>query len=67
MAMDQSAQLDLLTALKDTDVSDRIRVATELHYQELIDAEVTVSTPVSLGVAGLGLAASVVPVVPTGS
>jgi transposase-like protein len=39
--MDQSALLDLLTALKDTDVSDRIRVATEHLYQELIDAEVT--------------------------
>ena len=41
MAMDQSALLDLLTALKDTDVSDRIRVATEHLYQELIDAEAT--------------------------
>ena len=41
MAMDQSALLDLLTALKDTDVTDRIRVATEHLYQELIDAEVT--------------------------
>lgn len=41
MAIDQSALLDLLTALKDTDVSDRIRVATEHLYQELIDAEAT--------------------------
>ena len=41
MAIDQSALLDLLTALKDTDVSDRIRVATERLYQELIDAEAT--------------------------
>ncbi|MHB1011261.1 MAG: IS256 family transposase [Propionibacteriaceae bacterium] len=41
MAMDQSALLDLLTALKDTDVSDRIRTATERLYQELIDAEAT--------------------------
>src|SRR5665647_2017993 len=41
MAMDQSALLDLLAALKDTDVSDRIRTATEHLYQELIDAEVT--------------------------
>ncbi len=41
MAMDQSALLDALTALKDTDVCDRIRVATERLYQELIDAEVT--------------------------
>ena len=41
MAMDQSALLDLLTALKDTEVSDRIKVATEHLYQELIDAEAT--------------------------
>jgi len=41
MAMDQSALLDLLAALKDTDVSDRIRTATEHLYQELIDAEAT--------------------------
>ncbi len=41
MAMDQSALLDLLTALKDTEVSDRVRVATEHLYQELIDAEAT--------------------------
>jgi len=41
MAMDQSALLDLLAALKDTDVTDRIRVATEHLYQELIDAEAT--------------------------
>ena len=41
MAMDQSALLDLLAALKDADVSDRIRTATERLYQELIDAEAT--------------------------
>jgi len=41
MAMDQSALLDLLAALKDTEVSDRIKVATEHLYQELIDAEAT--------------------------
>ncbi len=41
MAMDQSALLDLLTALSDTGVSDRVRAATEHLYQELIDAEVT--------------------------
>jgi len=41
MAMDQPALLDLLTALKDTDVTDRIRTATEHLYQELIDAEAT--------------------------
>jgi putative transposase len=39
MALDQSALLDLLAQLKLTDVSDRIRSATELLYQELIDAE----------------------------
>lgn len=41
MAMDQSALLELLGALKDTEVGDRIRVATEHLYQELIDAEAT--------------------------
>ena len=41
MALDQSALLDLLGALKLTDVTDRIRVATETLYQELIDAEAT--------------------------
>jgi putative transposase len=39
MALDQSALLDLLAQLKLTDVPDRIRVATETLYQELIDAE----------------------------
>ena len=39
MALDQSALLDLLGELKDTDVTDRVRVATEKLYQELIDAE----------------------------
>ncbi len=39
MALDQSALLDLLAELKLTDVSDRLRVATETLYQELIDAE----------------------------
>ena len=42
MALDQSALLDLLGELKLTDVTDRIRVATETSYQELIDAKVTV-------------------------
>ena len=41
MALDQSALLDLLAQLKLTDVTDRIRVATETLYQELIDAEAT--------------------------
>ena len=39
MALDQSALLDLLGQLKLTDVTDRIRTATETLYQELIDAE----------------------------
>ena len=39
MALDQSALLNLLGDLKLTDVTDRIRVATETLYQELIDAE----------------------------
>src|SRR3546814_18453443 len=39
MALDQSALLELLGELKLTDVNDRIRVATETLYQELIDAE----------------------------
>ena len=41
MALDQSALLDLLDQLKLTDVTDRIRSATEMLYQELIDAEAT--------------------------
>ena len=41
MALDQSALLDLLGELKLTDVTNRIRVATETLYQELIDAEAT--------------------------
>lgn len=39
MALDQSALLDLLTQLKATEVTDRVRAATEKLYQELIDAE----------------------------
>src|SRR5215207_9155645 len=41
MALDQSALLELLGELKLTDVTDRIRIATETLYQELIDAEAT--------------------------
>ena len=41
MALDQSALLDLLGQLQQTDVTDRIRSATERLYQELIDAEAT--------------------------
>jgi transposase-like protein len=39
MALDQSALLNLLGDLKLTDVTVRIRVATETLYQELIDAQ----------------------------
>ena len=41
MALDQSALLELLAQLKLTDVTDRIRSATETLYQELIDAQAT--------------------------
>jgi putative transposase len=37
MAVDQSALLDLLAQLKLTDVIDRIWVATQALYQELIE------------------------------
>jgi len=36
MAFDQSALLDLLAQFKLTDVTDRIRLATEMLYQQLI-------------------------------
>jgi putative transposase len=39
--LDQSALLDLLEALKTTDVDERVRTATEHLYQALIDAELT--------------------------
>jgi putative transposase len=39
MALDQSALLELLGELHATEVTDRVRVATEKLYQELIDAE----------------------------
>jgi hypothetical protein len=45
MALDQSALLELLAQLKLTDVTDRIRSATETLYQELIDAEATDVSP----------------------
>jgi putative transposase len=41
MALDQSALLELLEALKIADVDDRIRAATEALYQALIEAELT--------------------------
>ncbi|UAJ80098.1 hypothetical protein IT072_03305 [Leifsonia sp. ZF2019] len=39
MALGQHALFEFLGELKLTDVTDRIRVATETLYQELIDAE----------------------------
>ena len=41
MALDQSALLELLEALKAAEVDDRIRTATETLYQALIEAELT--------------------------
>ncbi len=41
MALDQSALFELLGELQHTDLSDRVRSATEKLYQELIDAEAT--------------------------
>jgi putative transposase len=39
MALDQSALLELLEALKAADVDDRVRAATETLYQALIDLQ----------------------------
>ncbi len=41
MALDQSALLEVLQALKAADVDDRVRTATETLYQALIEAELT--------------------------
>jgi hypothetical protein len=41
LALDQSALLKLLEALKAAEVDDRIRSATETLYQALIEAELT--------------------------
>ena len=41
MALDQSALLEVLDALKVADVGDRVRQAAETIYQALIEAEVT--------------------------
>ena len=41
MALDQSALLEVLEALKAADVDDRIRQAAETIYQALIEAELT--------------------------
>ena len=42
MALDQSALLEVLEALKAAEVDDRIRQAAETIYQALIEAELTV-------------------------
>jgi len=39
MAMDQSALLELLEALKAAAVDERVRIAAQSMYQALIDAE----------------------------
>jgi putative transposase len=39
MALDYSALLALVSQLKDTDLTDRIRVATQRFNHELIDAQ----------------------------
>ena len=54
MALDQSALLELLGELKLTDVTDRIRVATEALYQELWAAALISDS----GVDGFSYAAS---------
>jgi len=41
MALDQSALLELLEALKTADVDDRIRQAARTIYQALIEAELS--------------------------
>ena len=41
MALDQSALLEVLDALKVADVGDRVRQAAETVYQALIEAELT--------------------------
>ncbi len=41
MALDHSALLELLDALKSADVEDRIRTSAQTIYQALIDAELT--------------------------
>ena len=41
MALDQSALLEVLDALKVADVGDRVRSAADTIYQALIEAELT--------------------------
>ncbi|GAB4634293.1 hypothetical protein MOKP45_41210 [Mycobacterium avium subsp. hominissuis] len=55
MALDQSALLEVLDALRNADAADRIKQAAETIYQALIDAELTaeeLSRPVDWGVSG---------------
>jgi len=47
MALNYSALLSLLSQLKDTDLTDRVRTGLERVYQELIDAE-------AQGIIGIG-------------
>jgi hypothetical protein len=44
MALDQSALLEVLEALKAADVDDRIRQAATTIYQALIEAELTAAS-----------------------
>ena len=48
MALDQSALLEVLDALKAADVDDRVRQAAETVYQALIEAELTESIGAAL-------------------
>lgn len=48
MALDQSALLEVLDALKAADVGDRVRAAAETVYQALIEAELTDSIGAAL-------------------
>jgi putative transposase len=55
MALDQSALLELLEALKAADVGDVVRHAVELVFQALIDAEATArSAPHRMSAPRLG-------------
>jgi putative transposase len=48
MALDQSALLEVLDAVKVADVGDRVRQAAENVYQALIEAELTDTIGASL-------------------
>jgi putative transposase len=49
MALDQSALLEVLDALRNADAADRITQAAETIYQALIDAELTALIGARLG------------------